>query len=88
MNNARAVAISRDGKWLAAIGGSQHVQIFDLKTQTEMNLKTQKELNAITLGHLVQVIGVRFTDPDRVLTSDHEAHADEVKVSLPFKFSP
>ena len=72
MNNARAVAISRDGKWLAAIGGSQHVQIFDLKTQTEMNLKTQKELNAITLGHLVQVIGVRFTDPDRVLTSDHE----------------
>lgn len=72
VKSARAVAISRDGKCLAAIGGSQHVQIFDLKTQTEINLKPQKELNAITGGHFDRISGVRFTDPDRVLTSDHE----------------
>ena len=71
VKNARAVAISRDGKWLAAIGGSQRVQIFDLKTQTEMNPKPQKELNAITVGHLNQIVGIRFTNPGRVLTSDH-----------------
>jgi len=62
VNHARAVAISRDGNWLAAIGDSQRVQIFDFKTRTGMHV--------VTRGHFSRIAAVRFASPDRVLTSD------------------
>ena len=61
VNQPRGVAISRDGRWMAAAGQDSFTAIFDLKTR--------QQVNQLGDGHSQEVLNVRFTGVGSLVSS-------------------
>ncbi|MFP6616388.1 MAG: hypothetical protein VCB26_08290 [Candidatus Hydrogenedentota bacterium] len=61
VHRPRGLAISRDGRWLAASGDESFTTIFDLRTRTAVNRSCDEHSHAVN--------SVRFAGADSVVTS-------------------
>ncbi|MFM9962220.1 MAG: WD40 repeat domain-containing protein [Planctomycetaceae bacterium] len=72
MHQPRGVAISRDGRWLAAAGQDSFTAIFDLKTRQQVNPPGD--------GHSHELLSVRFAGTKSLASSsDGDARVWDIK---------